>query len=488
MAGLGLTQAVQGFIAGRDARYRHDEIDRQKQQRAALDQINTKIGETVKGWESEATEGQRKAWLDAGNSEVDFKPQPFRLDDSRGFELGQMREQMLMQGGFYDEAVKNQAAIAQQRLRVRQSALEQFRASRDHAKLIQAVAPTLGMGKIKDVQTVEGAEALESAGSNMPARPTEVVITMEDGKVIRQTPQEIEALALQLANPNYIEQEAQAKIQKEFAELQSRLAEGREERGDVRRHGQARERDAENRDFTRERDETRNQYDIAGDERRFGQQIGLANLGHRHALGQISAREAAARRSSEGPSPADIAKRIGEYEEAFGFKLSSDERTALGKAAIGIKPGADDSTGKLRELLEKTFAKRVENGEIPEAEFGPRVEAAMRSVVGVQQRAVTEQLLAQARNKNEVGKFITDMLQSGLDEKELQAIGVKPAEIREAKNAGAKPSARASAPPAPPGLASVGSDISRYLLTEPPPTTGNRVSPETLKLFETPRR
>ena len=204
MAGLGLSDAVSGYQQGVEWKQQQETAGREKAKRDQLDAINQSSSQVVKDAEAQDYSGQRKAWLDGGGDNAQFQAKPFQPPDNLMFKVSMNRGNALLKAGLIDEAVKNEALTQNQRMRVRQEALDRFRLDRDHSKLASAIYDTVPDGKsIVSATTIEGAPAGDAGGSlaGMPMRPSKIQLKLSDGTTHSTTPQEIENVALRLSDP-----------------------------------------------------------------------------------------------------------------------------------------------------------------------------------------------------------------------------------------------------------------------------------------------
>lgn len=206
-----LADAVPAMQQGQAWRQAQDQNQRALKQQAALDEANGIVAQGVKDAEADHLKRQRAAWLASGKDETAFKPEPFKPTDKLMFDLSGKRGLALMKAGLVEQAVANEALVQQQRLRVRQGALERFKTDRDHARLATAINDTNPDGReIKKITTIEGVSGLDaSPGSPASAPiPKKIRIEFSDGSMADSTPEEIEQAALALSDPQHASKEA----------------------------------------------------------------------------------------------------------------------------------------------------------------------------------------------------------------------------------------------------------------------------------------
>jgi hypothetical protein len=215
MQQLTLADAVGSYQQGVAWKQNQDKIAREAKSREALDGVNNEIAGAVKAAEQEHLAGQRRDWLAQGNAEAEFKPQPFRMDDVMGFDLANRRSVGLMKAGLVKEAVENEAHVQAQRMRVRQSALEQYKATgkKDPIGLVKRFMDTMPNGKsVVGGETIEGAPGVTDSpniGSIAPIAP-KVKIKFSDGTDATMPLADIEDMALRLSDPKFAEREGLA--------------------------------------------------------------------------------------------------------------------------------------------------------------------------------------------------------------------------------------------------------------------------------------
>lgn len=206
-----LADAVPAMQQGQAWRQAQDQNQRALKQQAALDEANGIVAQGVKDAEADHLKRQRAAWLASGQDETAFKPEPFKPTDKLMFDLSGKRGMALMKAGLVEQAVANEALVQQQRLRVRQGALERFKTDRDHARLATAINDTNPDGReIKKITTIEGVSGLDaSPGSPASAPiPKKIRIEFSDGSIVDEEPEKIEAYALALSDPQHASKEA----------------------------------------------------------------------------------------------------------------------------------------------------------------------------------------------------------------------------------------------------------------------------------------
>lgn len=154
MAGLGLQNAVHGYMRGKQfadqqqevayQRQRRSEEDaRRQQQQAALDAANQAFAATID--ESKAT------WAMNG-AQGQYRPNEETL-----FKAAEARGAALAKAGMWDQFLKNEARVAPLRGQARQKAIQRFEMDGDGRALAMAIYPTLFDGKqLVDVATDDG--------------------------------------------------------------------------------------------------------------------------------------------------------------------------------------------------------------------------------------------------------------------------------------------------------------------------------------------
>lgn len=219
-----LADAVPAMQQGQAWRQAQDQNQRALKQQASMDEANGIVAQGVKDAEADHLKRQRAAWLASGQDETAFKPEPFKPTDKLMFDLSGKRGMALMKAGLVEQAVANEALVQQQRLRVRQGALERFRTDRDHARLATAINDTNPDGReIKKITTIEGVSGLDaSPGSPASAPiPQKIRIEFSDGSIVDEEPKKIEAYALALSDPQHASKEAALHLARLTAKAQA---------------------------------------------------------------------------------------------------------------------------------------------------------------------------------------------------------------------------------------------------------------------------
>ena len=219
-----LADAVPAMQQGQAWRQAQDQNQRALKQQASMDEANGIVAQGVKDAEADHLKRQRAAWLASGQDETAFKPEPFKPTDKLMFDLSGKRGLALMKAGLVEQAVANEALVQQQRLRVRQGALERFKTDRDHARLATAINDTNPDGReIKKITTIEGVSGLDaSPGSPASAPiPQKIRIEFSDGSIVDEEPKKIEAYALALSDPQHASKEAALHLARLTAKAQA---------------------------------------------------------------------------------------------------------------------------------------------------------------------------------------------------------------------------------------------------------------------------
>lgn len=220
MAGIGLTQAVRGFIDGKEARYRHDEMDQQRQRQARIDAANQRAAGVLNSSKQEA--------IAAGQDIAQWRP-----NDMTMLRAAQERGAAFAEAGDWEDFMRNEAALAPQRQRVRAQALQRFKADGDFGTFAKTAYATMPDGKdIVAVERTGGSPALPSIGRE--ATPASYKVKLSDGSEHEVNPDEVVKLVEQtLVDPQAVAMnEAKLAFETALARIK-----GEEERATVRERG-----------------------------------------------------------------------------------------------------------------------------------------------------------------------------------------------------------------------------------------------------------
>lgn len=156
MAGLNLTQAVRNYQDGVQFRQQQEQYARAKQQQAARDEADKAFGDTIAQSQQE--------WLDAGGQGT------YQPNDMTMFKAAGARGTALAKAGDWQGWAQNEAAVQQQRQRVRVGAWQQFQQSGDIEGLVRAVHSTVNDGR--DIVGIEKVQPPEpQAPPRIPGAP-----------------------------------------------------------------------------------------------------------------------------------------------------------------------------------------------------------------------------------------------------------------------------------------------------------------------------
>lgn len=171
MAGLGLMNAIQGYQQGVAWKQQQDQIARQQQQQAVLDEANMAAGNLIK-------QDQQQHVLRGGD------PASYRPPEDLMFKAAEARGGALAKAGLWDQFMQNEAQVAPMRLQARAKAVQQYEADRDPVKFIMAVNNSMFNGKdVKGVEKIDATPQAESADGLQGVEGTKggVRVTFSDG-------------------------------------------------------------------------------------------------------------------------------------------------------------------------------------------------------------------------------------------------------------------------------------------------------------------
>lgn len=216
MAGLNLTQAVQNFQQG--TQWRQQQDDRAKQQAAM------KVREDADRAFASTIDASKAEWALNG-AQGEYKP-----NDTTMFKAAEARGLALLKGNDVQGYLKNEASVQQQRIRVRQGALQQYEMDGDFEALARKAYPTVFDGKeIVGAERLGGMPALDSI--DRPATPTEYKFKLSDGSTQTVKPEDmVKRLKLSLVDPvTAAEQEVKLNYQRALERIK-----GEEDRATAR--------------------------------------------------------------------------------------------------------------------------------------------------------------------------------------------------------------------------------------------------------------
>lgn len=159
MAGYGLTDAVTNFQQGKAWRDQQDQMDRAKKQQAVQDEATKAFSSTI--------DGSRAQFILDGGDEAAWKP-----DDTVHLRAAEARGATFAKAGDWEGFMRNEAALAPQRMRIRAQALQQYALDNDLAAFAKTVMNTSTDGRrLKAVEDLPGGPAANrgTAPSVMPA-------------------------------------------------------------------------------------------------------------------------------------------------------------------------------------------------------------------------------------------------------------------------------------------------------------------------------
>lgn len=165
MSGLGLSQAVDAYVSGRQSQEKLRQMDAQRAEEAALAQADQAYGAVHQKAQEAAL---------AMNPTAEYKP-----NDEIQFEAAEARGRALAKAGLWKHYLQNEGLVAQQRLRVRGEALNQYKVDGDPEALVRKVYPTIFDGrKVVGTKRIQGADGI----GNLKAVPDSIEIEFSDGK------------------------------------------------------------------------------------------------------------------------------------------------------------------------------------------------------------------------------------------------------------------------------------------------------------------
>lgn len=176
MAGLGLMQAVQGYQQGLAWKQQQDQIARQQEAQARIDEANRAAADVF---------SKSKAEWAMNGAQGEYRP-----NDMTMLRAAEARGQHFAKSGDWDNFVRNEAAVQGQRARIRASALQQYELNGDPVALMQTVYPTIFDGKqIASVEKIGGTTGLSADGD--PPAPPVLKFKLDDGTEGQVSPDDL---------------------------------------------------------------------------------------------------------------------------------------------------------------------------------------------------------------------------------------------------------------------------------------------------------
>ena len=224
MAGMNLMNAVRGYQQGVQFSQQQEQVEREKQQQAVMDEADKAASGVVSASQAK--------WA------ADGAPGTYSPSDTTMLKAAQARGQTLAKGGDWNGFLKNEATVQNQRIRVRASALQKYEQDGDFEALARTAYPTVFDGKdIVGTERLGGMPALDSIGR--PGTPTRYKIKLSDGTTQEVSPEdEVKKLKLSLIDPvksaqqeietNFLRTKAQIEAEKQIAVERAKGAESRQ--------------------------------------------------------------------------------------------------------------------------------------------------------------------------------------------------------------------------------------------------------------------
>lgn len=208
MAGYGLSNAVRAYQQGVAWRQQQDETDKHQKRQAALDEADRAAASII-----DASKAERAM----NGAQGEYQP-----SDATMFKAAQARGAALAKSGDWENYLRNEARVQQQRIRVRAGALQRYELDGDFESLARTVDPTMFNGReIVASERLGGMPALDSIGR--PAEPTRFKFKFSDGTEQEVQPEVmVKKLKLALMDPmKMAEQEIQANFLRTKAEIEA---------------------------------------------------------------------------------------------------------------------------------------------------------------------------------------------------------------------------------------------------------------------------
>lgn len=210
---FGLTNALNGYMRGREFSQQQAELQRQQQIRDQINAANAAGAQTLKQQQAEHDAQQQAAldaWTKGGKPAQEFKAQPFDREKAY-ISAMDARGNALADAGLMEEWTKNFAAAAPLREKVRTKTLDaaeqQYRLDGDLGKYAKTVYGTVHDGRdITDFSKdstgglgFKAASGKVNAGEDLPE--DRYTVTFSDGHKVTKTTKEIQDLILSARDP-----------------------------------------------------------------------------------------------------------------------------------------------------------------------------------------------------------------------------------------------------------------------------------------------
>lgn len=271
MAGLGLQNAVNSYMRGKEWAQQQDEIARQQQQRAQLDAANQAAAGVIQAsqqeWAANGAQGQ------------------YRPNDMTMFKAAEARGMALAKAGMWDKFLENDAQVAPMRIKARAGALQQYEADGDIEKLARTVYPTLFDGKeIVGSKKIDGADGSVNLGL-MPIA-SKIELELSDGTKRVMEPEQL----VKMVKGSLIDPVASAKKEVELNFLRTKeLIEGAGRERLERVKGEE----------ARKTEGVKGEVQGKRDRAKFGYDLGLAEVNNAAAQKRTDTTAAASRYSAD---------------------------------------------------------------------------------------------------------------------------------------------------------------------------------------------
>lgn len=182
-----LNDVVSGYQKGVQEGQQQREYERQQKQQAALDEADKAATSVI---------DQSKAEWAMNGAQGEYRP-----NDMTMFKAAEARGQALAKAGHWAGFMQNEVAVQKQRIRARESALQQYEMDGDGEKLARSVYPTFFDGKeIVGSEFIKGGVQSPTLGAK--PQPDKIRFKFSDGSTNTVEPGEIaKRVKLSLVDP-----------------------------------------------------------------------------------------------------------------------------------------------------------------------------------------------------------------------------------------------------------------------------------------------
>lgn len=207
MAGLGLMNAVQGYMRGKQFADQQQELEHQKRKRAEEEarqaDLRAKLEEANKAFGG-VIDSSKAKWA------IDGAPGSYAPNEETLFRAAEARGATLAKHGMWDQFMQNEAQVAPLRGRARLKAVQRYEMDGDAEALARSIYPTLFDGK-----QLVGVKRDDGNGTG----PAALQLEMSDGSKHVMPVDQLHRMAKVAADPEALKREALLNFERAKAEI-----------------------------------------------------------------------------------------------------------------------------------------------------------------------------------------------------------------------------------------------------------------------------